>query len=98
MEPSGKVVPWPTTSPGTPPLPADAPLLSLLDVGAYLRRSVGAVRKILDRRSDGDDGDLREVLQRNVVKLSKRRTYIAREPFLAYLREQVAASLPESQN
>ena len=69
-----------------PLLPADAPLLSLADAAAYLRRTPGAVRKLLDGRADSDDGEVGQVLRRWVVRLSPHRTYIAREPFLAWLR------------
>lgn len=68
------------------PVPPDAPLLSLADVGAYLRLTPGAVRRLVDGRPDGSDGDLGDLLRSWLVRLSPHRRYIRREPFLAWLR------------
>jgi len=74
------------------PLPADGPLLSLEDVAAYLRKTPAAVRKIIEGRPDCDDGELGEALRHFVVKLSARRRYIAREPFLAWIKSKIGPS------
>ena len=68
-------------------LPADAPLLDLADVAAYLRLTVAAVRKLLDGRPDASDGRLGEMLRGWVVKLSPHRRYVRRAPFMKWLRE-----------
>lgn len=70
------------------PLPADAPLLSFADVAAYLRLTTAAVRRLVDGRPDGSDGELGELLREWLVRLSPRRRYIRREPFLAWIREK----------
>lgn len=70
------------------PIPLDAPLLSLGDVGAYLRISPGAVRRLVDGRPDGSDGELGDLLRSWLVRLSPHRRYIRREPFLAWLHEK----------
>lgn len=70
---------------GVVPLPADCPLLGVEDVAAYLRTSAASVRKLLDGRPDSSDGELGDALRRFVVRLSSRRRYVARGPFLAWL-------------
>lgn len=72
-----------------PQMPADGPLLSIEDVAAYLRKTPAAVRKIIEGRPDSDDGELGEVLRRFLVKLSARRRYVAREPFLAWIQSKI---------
>lgn len=69
-----------------PAMPADALLLSMGDVAAYLRMTPAAVRRLVDGRRDGSDGDLGERLRSWLVTLSPRRRYIRREPFMAWLR------------
>lgn len=66
-------------------LPIDAPLLSIEDAATYLRISATAVRKLLDGRADSDDGELGVALRRFLVKISARRRYIAKAPFLLWL-------------
>jgi hypothetical protein len=70
-------------------LPADAPLLSLRDVAAYLRLSLAAVRKLLDGRADGSDGEMGDVLRRCCVRLSPHRRYIRRDLFMTWLRDKL---------
>lgn len=72
---------------GPGPLPLDAPLLALEDVARYLRITPAAVRRLVDGRADGSDGELGDRLRGWLVKLSPRRRYIRREPFLTWLRE-----------
>ena len=67
-----------------PPLPPDAPLLSIEDAAAYLRTTPAAVRKMLDGRPEGGD-QLAQIVRTCMVKLSPRRRYIRREPFLRAL-------------
>jgi hypothetical protein len=69
----------------TLPLPPDGPLLSFADVAAYLRLTPAAVRKLVDGRADGSDGELGELLRRWLVRLSPHRRYISRTPFFAWL-------------
>ncbi len=72
------------------PLPEDGPLLSFEDVAAYLRRTVGAVRKMVDGRSDGDD-KVGKKLRQWVVSLSPHRRYILADPFRRWLAEKASA-------
>ena len=67
-----------------PPLPPDAPLLSIEDAAAYLRRPVDAVRRMIDGRSDGDDG-IGQELRGMVVRLSARRRYLRKPDFFRWL-------------
>ncbi len=69
-----------------PPLPGDAPLLSFEDVAAYLRTTPGAVRRLVDGRADGSDGELGDLLRSWLVRLSPRRRYVLREGLLSWLR------------
>ena len=85
---------WKTSA---PPLPPDAPLLSLDDVGLYLRLSTAAVRKLIDGRAEGDD-QLGELLRSWLVKLSPHRRYIKRQPFLKWLNERAGIESPCPQN
>jgi hypothetical protein len=70
-------------------LPPDAPLLSLRDVASYLRLSLAAVRKLLDGRADGSDGELGEALRQFCVRLSPHRRYIRRDLFMQWLRDKM---------
>jgi hypothetical protein len=72
-----------------PPLPGDAPLLSIEDAAAYLRTTPGAVRRLLDGRADGsaEEHAISDRLRAWLVALSPRRRFICREPFLSWLRE-----------
>jgi hypothetical protein len=72
------------------PLPQDAPLLSLLDVAHYLRLTPGALRRLVDGRRDGSDGEMGDFLRSWLVILSPRRRYVRREPFLSWLRDKSA--------
>lgn len=78
------------------PLPADAPLLSFKDVAAYLRMTPAAVRRLLDGRADGSDGELGDLLRSCLVRLSPRRRYILRDRFLSILREKSLAASDSS--
>ena len=80
-----------------PPLPGDAPLLSIEDVAVYLRTTPPAVRKMLDGRADSND-ELGARLRPWLVKLSPHRRYIMREPFLAWLRQQAGCEVVEDGN
>lgn len=71
-----------------PPLPGDAPLLSLDDAAAYLRVTPAALRKTIEGRADGSDGELGDRLRKWLVVLTPRRRYIRRAPLLAWLREK----------
>lgn len=73
------------------PLPPDAPLLTFAEAGAYLRLSAAAVRKLLNGRPDGPEDELGALLRSWMVRLSPRRRYILREPFLQWLREKADA-------
>lgn len=68
------------------PLPPDGPLMSFADVAAYLRTTPAAVRKLVDGRADGSDGELGELLRSWLVRLSPHRRFIRRDAFLAWLR------------
>ena len=70
------------------PLPSDGPLLSFSDVAAYLRLTTGAIRRLVDGRPDGSDGELGDLLRTWLVRLSPHRRYIRRGPFLAWIREK----------
>lgn len=73
-----------------PPLPADALLLSLDDVGGYLRRSRAAVKKMLDSRPGAKNEDEVGVLLRQwVVRMTDHRRYILREPFIDWYRSLI---------
>lgn len=74
-----------------PPLPPDAPLLSIEDVAQYLRTTATAVRKMLDGRPDGEDR-IGELLRSWTVKLSPRRRFVRRDPFLRWLRQGEVAT------
>lgn len=67
-----------------PPLPPDAPLLSIDDVALYLRTTRAAVRKMIEGRADYHD-PIGERLRGWVVRLSPHRRYIRRGPFMAWL-------------
>lgn len=74
-----------------PPLPQDALYLSLDDVGGYLRRSRAAVRKLLDERPAGEDDEIGTKLRGWMVKMTDRRRYILREPFMDWYRSLIRA-------
>ena len=74
------------------PIPTDGTLMSIADVAAYLRLTPAAVRRLLDGRPDHSDGELGERLRRSLFRLSPRRRYILRAPFLAWLREKAGTS------
>ncbi len=78
----------PKGSASVPSLPADAPLLSLADVGGYLRCSRAAIKKRMSRRS----GDLGEALCRYRVMIDGR-WYVNRELFLAWLEKQSSTAM-----
>ncbi len=77
-------------------IPEDAPLLNFEDVAAYLRLTPGAVRRLVDGRRDGSDGELGDLLRAWLVTLSPRRRYICRDPFLAWLRNKSALAMGSS--
>lgn len=88
-----EVVPCPPTEVvrrglDVPPLPADAALLSIDDVGGYLRRSREAVRKLLDARRETDE--IGKLLRGWVVQMTDHRRYILREPFMDWYRSLIA--------
>jgi hypothetical protein len=64
-----------------PPLPYDAPLLSMEDCAAYMRTTVGAIRKEIEAGT----GPLAETLRANLVALSERRRFIRARPFREWL-------------
>lgn len=65
-----------------PPLPQDAQLLSLEDVGGYLRRSRPAVRRMLENQKD----EVGALLRQWVVTMTDHRRYILRQPFMDWYR------------
>ena len=68
------------------PLPADAPLLSLEDVAAFLRTTRAAVVRMVDgRMGDGKPDAIGAELRRWVVWLSPKRRLIRKKPFLDWL-------------
>lgn len=79
------------------PLPADAPLLGVADVAAYLRMTPAAVRKLLDGRADVSDGELGAKLRDLEVRISPHRRYIEREPFLAWLRTKATVRVRDAE-
>lgn len=86
--------PAPKARGAPPPLPSDAPLLAPGDVASYLRLSRAAVARLLDGRADSSDGELGEVLRRFTIRLSPRRRYVLREPFMAWLQEKTQGTMP----
>jgi hypothetical protein len=68
-----------------PPLPEGATLLSLDDVGGYLRRSRAAVRQML-KGGPAEDDEVGQKLRGWVVRVSDHRCYILREPFMDWYR------------
>ena len=66
-----------------PPLPADGPLLSLVDVAGFLRLTLGAVRKRMYRGTC----EIGAMLLENRVCLAGR-WFIKREPFMLWIREK----------
>ncbi len=75
------------------PLPHDGPLMSFADVAAYLRTTPAAVRKLVDGRADGSDGELGDLLRSWLVRLSPHRRFIRRDAFLSWLREKSSDSV-----
>lgn len=67
------------------PLPADAPLITFAEAGAYLRLSAASVRKLVDGRRDAKDDRLGTILRSWVVRLSPHRRYIRRGEFMNWL-------------
>ena len=67
--------------------PLDAPLLSIEDGAHYLRITPLALRKILAGRADGADAGLGAILRPMMFRLSPRRAYLKRTPFMEWLRK-----------
>jgi hypothetical protein len=76
------------------PLPVGAPLMGLPDAAGYLRLSMPALRKLIEGRPDGSDGDLGDRLRSWLVALSPRRRYIKARPFMSWLRDIAGESAP----
>ena len=92
MEPLHDMTGGGANGPHPLPLPPDAPLLTFEQAGAYLGLSAGAVRKIVDRAAEDPDEELGQVLRSNLVRLSPRRRFIKRAPFLSWLQSKAGTS------